>query len=376
MRFVIDARRVGPRPTGIGNYTRALIERLPGLAPEASFHLWVEPRAEKPLVDAPNVTERTIAAAPNGIRTLLWMGHLDRLSPEDVLHCPSNSMGRAIPCATIVTIHDLMWMQQPELCEPNPILRPIRSAYFSNGIRRALRAATRILTVSNASADEIMRAAPEAKRRIRVTYNAVDEGFAPAEDTDAARSCASSLLGTERPFFIVHGRDQPSKGHPTAMRAFARVARKGEHLVLLQRPRLGHGLHRIATDLGILDRVHFVRQVDTPDLVALLQSATALLQPSLSEGFGIPVLEAMACGCPVVASDIPALREVLGEAGTLVPINDDVALGAAMRRLADDPILRQEQRARGLERAQHFSWDKTAAQTLEVYREAAAEGAG
>lgn len=132
----------------------------------------------------------------------------------------------------------------------------------------------------------------------------------------------------------------------------------------------------MATDLGILDRVHFVRQVDTPDLVALLQSATALLQPSLSEGFGIPVLEAMACGCPVVASDIPALREVLGEAGTLVPINDDVALGAAIRRLADDLILRQEQRARGLERAQHFSWDKTAAQTLEVYREAAAEGAG
>jgi glycosyltransferase involved in cell wall biosynthesis len=375
MRFVIDARRVGPTPTGIGNYTRALVERLPGLAPEVSFHLWVEPRAEKPLVDAPNVTERTIAAAPNGIRTLLWTRHLDRLSREDVLHCPANTMGRALPCATVVTIHDLMWMQRPELCEPNPILRPIRSAFFSNGIRRALRAATRILTVSYASADEIVRAAPEAKRRVRVTYNAVDERFAPAEDADAARSCASSLLGTERPFFIVLGRDQPSKGHPTAMRAFARVARKGEHLVLLQRPRLGHGLHRIATNLGILDRVHFVRQVDTPDLVALLQSANALLQPSLSEGFGIPVLEAMACGCPVVASDIPPLREVLGEAGTLVPINDGVALGAAMRRLTDDPILRQERSAQGLERARQFSWDKTAAQTLEVYREAAAEGA-
>jgi glycosyltransferase involved in cell wall biosynthesis len=159
-----------------------------------------------------------------------------------------------------------------------------------------------------------------------------------------------------------------------ALRAFAGAARPGERLVLGQRQFTGRGLHQLSNRLGIEDRIVWKQMVSEEDIVTLFQAATALVQPSLAEGFGLPVLEAMACGCPVIASDIPPLREVLGGAGLLSPPGDPVALSLALRKVADDAALRDELRQRGLERARSFSWDRTAKETLEVYREAARAG--
>jgi alpha-1,3-rhamnosyl/mannosyltransferase len=116
--------------------------------------------------------------------------------------------------------------------------------------------------------------------------------------------------------------------------------------------------------------VRWLSAVGGDDVVALMQSAGALVQPSSYEGFGLPVLEAMACGCPVVASDLDVLREITGGAARLVPVGDVAALGQALASIAASPALRTELAARGLERAAHFSWDRCARQTLEVYREA------
>ncbi len=170
------------------------------------------------------------------------------------------------------------------------------------------------------------------------------------------------------------GRNQPSKGHALAVRAFAGAARAGERLVLGERQHSGRGLARLASELGIGDRIHWIGALPQKDVIALMQSAQALLQPSLAEGFGMPVLEAMACGCPVIASDIPPLREVLGEAGAYVRPGESTELGRALRQVGDDAVLREQMRGRGLERARLFSWDRAARDTLEVYREAAAAG--
>jgi len=127
----------------------------------------------------------------------------------------------------------------------------------------------------------------------------------------------------------------------------------------------------LAQSLGIAERLRFLPAVSGAELVSLLQAARALLQPSIVEGFGIPVLEAMACGCPVVASDTPALREVTGGAGLHARVGDDAALADALtqlRALGDAAELR----AQGIARAREFSWQRTAEQTLDIYQEARA----
>ena len=366
---VVDARYVGPSPSGIGTYVRALLDRVPALAPDLAFHFWRHPSAPSALFDAPNVSSTVVRAQANGPSTLLWPARLDRFPNEGLLHMPYNILGRGVPLPAVVTLHDVMWLEQPECCDPRPWLRPIRQAFFAAGIRRALRTAERILTVSQASADDIVRLEPSAAPRIRVTPNACGPEFRAPNDPRAAQQRASELLATDAPFFLVVGLNQPSKRHADAVRAFAAMGKPGERLVLIQRRAAGRGLDRLVRTLGVSDRVLWQPALPRRDLIALLQSACLLVHPSSAEGFGIPVLEAMACGCPVLASDIATLREVASGAAVHFPAGDLESLATAWRALADDPARRQELRAQGLQRATQFSWDRTARLTLEVYRE-------
>jgi glycosyltransferase involved in cell wall biosynthesis len=144
--------------------------------------------------------------------------------------------------------------------------------------------------------------------------------------------------------------------------------------VLIQRAGSASHLRKLADELGVGARLRFLPAVTGSELVTLLQGARALLQPSVIEGFGIPALEAMACGCPVVASDTPALLEVMGGAGLHAPVGDHHAMARALTRLRANGM-RSDLREQGLARASSFSWERTAQATLAVYREAAAEGA-
>jgi glycosyltransferase involved in cell wall biosynthesis len=371
-RFVIDARYVEAKPSGIGRYVEALVERLPALASQSQFELWTHPSRPSP-VKLPNVVCRPVAAPSDGLRTLLTPGLLGRLEPTDVVHFPFSILGRGLPCATVVTVHDLMWLEQPELVEGRPLMRRIRRPYYYQGVTWALRHATRLIAVSEATRARMLSVAPECEARVRVTYNAVDERFTPPESTAAAAARSAELLESAAPYYLVVGKNEPYKGHAVAVEAFAQSARADERLVLVQRASSGRGLLDLAARLGVADRVQLLSTVSGDDLVSLLQGAHALLQPSLVEGFGIPVLEAMACGCPVIASDTPALVEVSGGAGLHAAVGDAAALGAAITRLrsADRELLR----TRGLARAAQFSWERTAAETLTIYREAAEERA-
>jgi len=374
MRFVLDARYAGPRPSGIGEYVRALGRRLPALAPEADFRFWIRPGTDS-FATGERVSYETVRAAPAGLRTLLAPRVLGKLEPEDVLHAPANVLGYGVPCPAIVTVHDVMWIEHVDWCQPRPWLRPISRAYYSAGIFRALRHAARVLTVSHASAAAILRLVPEAKSRLFVTRNACEPTFRAPESMSEARAVAARALGFTEPYFLVVGQNQPSKAHPVAVRAFASIADRVPHrLVLVQRLEPGRGLHGLAQELGVSGRVTFVSGLGEADLLAVFQSATALLQPSLAEGFGLPALEAMACGCPVIASDIPPLSEVLGPAGTFVPPGNAPELGRALLSVAGDASRHAELRALGFEQAAKFDWDETAKLTWEIYRDVAARG--
>jgi glycosyltransferase involved in cell wall biosynthesis len=371
-RFVIDARYVTPAPSGIGNYVTALIERMPALEPAARFRLWTSPARPAP-VSAPNVSCVPVAAIADGLRTLLRPSSLDPLRADDVLHFPASLLGLGLPCATVVTMHDLMWLEQAAKVDGRPLLRRARTGYYQAGMRHALRRATRLIAVSNATADRIRALRPDAARRVRVIHNAAEPAFRPPADLEAAHARARALIGSSAPYFVVVGKNEPYKAHHLALEAFAREAAPDELLVLVQRARRGTGLAILAERLGISAKVRWLPALAQADVVSLLQAARALLQPSIVEGFGIPVLEAMASGCPVIASDTPALVEVLGGAGLLAAVGDRAGLATAIRKVRDE-ALRAELRARGLERARAFSWDSAARATLEVYREAAAVG--
>ena len=357
----------------MGNYVRALSARLPALLPDAAFEFWISDGGAT-LSNAPNVSHHRVRAPAAGLATLLWPARLGRLNADDIFHGPANILGFGVPCPSVITVHDVMWLEHLAWCQPRPWLRPISYAYYTTGILRAIRNAERILTVSEASADAIARVEPGARGKIVVTTNACEPTFAAPTSLPEARAAAARVLGDEAPFFLVVGQNQPSKAHDVALRAFASGAPTTHRLVLVQRLEAGRGLDRLARDLGVSERVSFISGVPFETLLLLLQSATALLQPSLAEGFGMPVLEAITCGCPVIASRIPPLLEVLGGAALFAEPASVTELAAEIRRAAAEPALLAELRERGLHRARDFSWDRTAEITRDVYRDVARRG--
>ncbi|UQA56713.1 glycosyltransferase family 4 protein [Polyangium aurulentum] len=372
MKCVLDCRFVRPQPSGIGTYVRALAARLPALAPDDRFELWVDPRMPDAVPAAPNATLRPVSGDPLGPASLLWPHRIAPLGDADVFHSPQNVLGLGLPCPTLVTVHDVMWLVTPSLVEGNPLLRAVNWPFLAGGAWHALRRATLLLAVSHATADAIRAFDPDAGKRVRVAPNGVEPVFQPPADPEAARARAARAIGTDAPYFLVLGTNQPYKGHEHALRGFARASVGDTRLVLVQRRGGRRGLGRLARALGIEDRVLFRHALSREDIVALMQSATALVHPSLVEGFGLPALEAAACGLPVVASAIPALREVLADAAVHVPPADPGALARALERVAGDAGLRAQMRARGLARAAEYGWDACARATLAAYREIAA----
>lgn len=371
MKVTVDCRYVRERPSGIGAYVQALVDRLPALCPRARFSLWVDPRAPRPLSPSPRVTETVVRAPANGLRTLLCPTLLADVGDADVLHAPFNLLGRGLPCPTVVTVHDLMWLVAPALSEGLSPVTPFKALFYRDGIVRALRHATRLVAISNATADSIRAFDPAAARRVRVIPHGVEPRFRPPADRDALARRIAEGFGIVEPYLLVVGQNTPSKNHLAVLRAFAGAELPARvRLVFLQRLYRDGSLSRLARRLGVEARVVSLPTAGADDVVALVQGALALVQFSRFEGFGMPALEAAACGTPVVASDIAPLVEVLGGAGLHVPLSVS-ALAGALRRIAHDAALRAELSARGLERSRDFSWDRSAAQHLEVYRDAA-----
>ncbi|MDQ6623451.1 MAG: glycosyltransferase family 4 protein, partial [Verrucomicrobiota bacterium] len=326
--------------------------------PNDQFVFWTHPLAARPISQAPNARELLVRPGPNSPLTVWWPEHFANLDGVDVFHGPHNLLPRRLPCASVVTIHDLMALEEPAL-HLQGMERLIKRAYYPQAIRRALREATRLIAPSRATADRIAALHPPAARRTHVIWEAVEPIFRPSDNRDAARK----LLGADWPYLLVVGANVPSKQHALAVAAFSAAVPAPWRLVLLQRRRKSH--------FDASERIIFLDAVKREDVIALLQGAGALLQPSLYEGFGLPVLEAMACGCPVVASDIAPFREITEGAAILTPPGDVAKFAAALREVIGSGELRASLRVRGLAQAQKFSWDRCARETLEVYREGA-----
>ena len=367
-RILIDCRYLNGRPSGIGEVVLALATHLPRQAPDLEFTFLTNAAAPQPLRNDANVTCVQVAAPANGPGTMWFMPRLVDLDHIALFHAPANILPAGLKMPTVTTIHDLMWLEHPEWCSPG-LLHPVRRAFFASGIRRALRRSAAIAAISNATATAITRHCPDAEMRTHVTLSGVSEDFVPVQRN--ARVLAGCGLYPQRRYVLVVGQYAPYKNHDGAIRAFAAACRTIEDidLVLVQRQGPSSArLLKLARQLGLGDRVRFTGPVERAELVQLYSSAELLLHPSLCEGFGNPVLEAMACGCPVITSSISAMPEVAGGAALLADPRDTDDLARQIRKVLADDGLAQALRTRGHARAEEMRWERFAQANLSIYR--------
>jgi glycosyltransferase involved in cell wall biosynthesis len=278
----------------------------------------------------------------------------------DLLHVPGHKLPVLCPCPSVVTIHDLAFMRFPETFKP---LHLQRLAWFT---RNAARLAGRIIAISQATQRDLCDLLGADESAIDVVHHGVDHAvFRPDGPPESRRL----------PYILSVGTLQPRKNYLMLIRAFKRMCEHRrepvELLIAGQRGWMWEQIEREAKTPPFAERVHLLGFVEDEKLPWLYRGAALVAMPSLYEGFGLPLLEAMACGAPLVASNASCFPEVMGDAGVLLDPQDEEAWAQTMGGLLDDAGKRAALRVSGLQRASGFTWERTARQTLEVYRKAA-----
>lgn len=364
----MDARKV--RDFGIGTYIQELVGAYLELGCPEELVLYLPPDVPPPPGGAGvRVLGRAEPAPPYSLAELVRLGRAARRDGVELFHAPHYVCPPWLPCPAVVTVHDLIHLRLG-----SRRARLVGPLYARLMLRLAVRRADRVITVSDATRRDLESWLGVRPERVRVIPNGVAPRFRPAEDP-AAVAAALRGLGVEPPFFLFVGNPLPHKNLAGLLDAFQGLPPALGRLVLAGIPPGARpGVEAACVRRGLEGRVVILPPQPAARVPLLYQGASVLVCPSLWEGFGLPALEAMACGTPVVAGARGALPEVVGDAGLLVePTNVD-ALRAAMYTAAVDASLRAALRAAGLARARAFSWRAAAEATLAVYREVLARG--
>ncbi|GAC1393308.1 MAG: glycosyltransferase family 1 protein [Polyangiales bacterium] len=368
----VDCRYIRERPSGISPLVQALVDHAPEMCPDWDFLFLKHPKGPARLSPSPNTRDVVVSAEANGPATLLWLPRVVDLRGVDLFHATFNILPAGLKMPTVVTLCDVMWLKYPAWARTALPWGWVETVFYRRGIRHALRHATRLAAISDATRREIATCDAAAEERTRVTLLGVSTDFHVLADRARVDAAREKWLPGARRFVLTVGQFAAYKNQEAALRGFAR-AFPGDsevHYGLVQR--LGPGeraLRPIAESLGVGARVHFLSGVPFPELVALYNGATCLLHPSLYEGFGNPPSEALACGCPVITSNRSSMPEVSLDAAEYVDPESIESIASALVRVATDPALASAMRERGLARAEQLSWRAFAAANVEIYRE-------
>lgn len=373
---------------GVHQYIQQLLIHLVRAAPDLELRLFFalpHPRHRSTIQTFVNSIEASrlrVARSPLPERWMRPIGlpvetFTGRL---DLFHGPYHILARSRAPA-VLTVHDLAFMRdrgdefaQPAVSEEERGRLAIRRramAEMADRLPQSIAAATRIIAVSQATADDLVSLADAPRERIRVIPNGLRNDVARIVD-EAALGLVRRRYGLEQPHFLYIGALDPNKNLDRLIHGFAGYRQRGGRSELIAAGRsdwYGTVLRELTRSLGIADAVKFTGYVPDSDLSALYSIARCVLMPSPLEGFGLPALEAMACGTPVVAVDAGALPEVVGDCGLLVDPLDADAFTDALLQIDDDAALRERLAVDGPLRAARFSWDAAARQTYRVYEE-------
>ena len=369
MRIAIDARKL--HDYGIGTYVRNLLRQLSRLDGDNEYIAICRPD-DVTLVKGLGENFLAVAetAPPYSIREQIKLPLDLRRARADLFHAPHYVLPPLTPCRSVVTIHDVIHLRFPEYL-PNRAAHTYARAMMWLAIRRA----DRVLTVSEASKRDILRYFNVSSGKVEVIPNAIDDrfGMAPSDEEVAQ---VRERYQLHAPFLLYAGNIKPHKNIERLIEAFGQLRRRGFDKVKLliigdqvtKYAALRHAVHRCK----LHTHVRFFGFVPDRMLAVLYRLADAFVFPSLYEGFGLPPLEAMASGTPVVTSNVSSLPEVVGDAALLVDPYDVMAIADALERVLTDEALRHDLVTRGLARAKEFSWERSVRRIREVYQEVSA----
>jgi glycosyltransferase involved in cell wall biosynthesis len=372
MRIAVDARTVySPARRGTGKNLVDLYRRVARLRPDWTFLMFhrMPVVEDDPFRAEPNIIQRAIEI--RGDRWDLWeqvrLPLAAARARASVLHAPANTAPRNPLVPLVVTIHDLI----PVDMGMSDIVRA-----WSLKVGRAARNARRIITPSQFTKDRIVNHFRIPADKIVVNHWAPDSGCRRVDEPTVIEQARTRMgLAPGQPYIFGFGAEDPRKNTMRIIEAWAGLdaalrSRLGLLLIGLQEPALTDARERART-LAPDGNWSLMPFVDEEQLSALMSGATAVCYPSLSEGFGLPVLDAFVCGAPVITSNSSSLPEVAGDAALLVDPTDVSAIRSAMERLAVDDDLRTSLRARGYERVRQFTWDRCAQRAADVLGNAA-----
>jgi glycosyltransferase involved in cell wall biosynthesis len=363
MKIGIDARMLDW--AGVGRYTRELAKGLAQIDKENEYILFSNAENENPVPQATNFTKKVIdlpVFSPAG--QFVWARLLKKAN-LDIFHSPHFVFPPVVPCPSVATIHDLIPLVHPEVL---PFF--LKRFYYRMQNMRAAKKATNIIADSSSTKQDIIRILGIAGEKIEVIPLATDKNFEVICSEDSLKKVRSKFNIGKR-FILTLGNSKPHKNWTELIRAFHQLKKEKEvehHLVLAgkQDPRFPQSKD-LVRELKLEKNIRFIEFITEEDLPILYNCASVFVLPSLHEGFGLPVLEAMACGTPVICSNASSLPEVTGEAALLVNPNSEDLAKAIFKVLSDEETQKRLIRE-GRARARKFSWQKTAAKTLEVYK--------
>jgi|SRR5579871_1834835 len=367
MRFAVDAHAIGRHLTGNEVYIRSLLGALATQVANCDLLAYVS--ADEAVQSLPSrVRARRVARNPFvrlgiDLATKVWQ---DR---PDLLHVQYTApLGCPVP--VVVTVHDVSYLEHPEY------FTRASSLQLQWTVRRTVRRAARVLTVSEFSRSSILKAYGDLdEAKVVAVPNAAAPEFRPLPRETAAAK-VRERFGIAAPFLLTVGDLRPRKNQVGLIRAFTRLIRAypqvKHHLVLAGKETwFAERVHHAARESGVADRINFLGFVTDQELLHLYNACDVFAFPSFYEGFGLPALEAMACGRAVVCSNTSALPEVVDSAALLFDPYSTNEIVLAMADLLLDAELKARMERLGLQRAAHFSWQKTAQKTLEVFYEVA-----
>ncbi len=366
MRIGIDARMIAH--SGIGTAVRGLLHGLAAIEAQHTFVVFTTGRGREQVPDSERFEVQTAEVPIYSLAEHVKMPRLFRAAGCDVVHVPHYDLPIGTPSPCIVTVHDLLHLRRPGL-----LRRPLQAAAAGFLLRHAVARADAILAVSHTTRDELIRVLRVEPERIQVIPNGLDPSYRRPEPSEI--EALRLRLELPQRFLLYVGLLRPHKNVVRMVEAFERAARAAGplSLVLRGRPEARYGevlaaieAARRTADIRILDQ-----HVAAADMPCLYAAARAYVQPSLHEGFGLPPLEALACGVPVLAADAGALPEVLGSAALYVQPQDAAAIAAGMVRIVTDSVLRAALIERGPAQVEHFDWRASARATLAVYERVA-----
>lgn len=363
MRIAFDLRRINN--PGIGRYMKCLVEALLARDPEHEYLLIMLPGTEEKIIVSGQHAEKLISRLKYySVREQLELPGILRANRIDLLHSPHFMLPLLRGCPSVVTIHDVIYLA----CRKDLPSR-LGRLYYRGMMAASVRVADRIITDSNFSRQDIIQHLKVAPSKIDVIYPAVGAEFQRVSDSGRLQEvCSKYGIGEE--YVLYAGICKPRKNHAGLLRAFRCFLNAGGTAQLVFAGPASPGeaeLRRLAEELGIARRVIFTGFVEEPDMPTLYSAARVYACPSLYEGFGFTVLEAMACGVPVVCSTKASLPEVAGDAALYADPRDPEQFGRALGRAWEDRELRMSLIQKGYDNVHRFSWDCAAEQTARVY---------